>query len=350
LPRQAARWLATALSLLIAACGTTIQPTQIRAPPSPEVISTRLMALLIGQLVMVNQCLRVQASYGPDSFLLVWPADFEASVNGDMVQVTDMLLKKQATWHLGDTLQVAGGEIPGLDPSLRPVPANCSGPYWVVGDVGESSTPTPALTSTPAPTIAATPTVTPPPGVTELAQDGLVTFTSTVFGLTFSYRPVQFGANVRTLMSGDKVYVYYTDAPPTNGQYVQVFHKAPADSLRQAIQTQFLAGVSPKDCPIVDNWHPSEAAMPQSDVFAAIMLPLALDNHLVFDVATAEVEAQKCPPTYTQNGGSAYFMEDTRHPDRFFFFKIGQYWIYSAGSPQHGYPWQDTLRVIDASQ
>ena len=137
-PRRSARWLAIVFSLFIAACGATVHPTStpagtITPTPAPRVVSTRLLALLTGRLVLVDQCLRVESSYVPTSFLLVWPADFEASVNGDTVHVSDLLDKKQITWHLGDTLQVAGGEIPRLDPSLRPVPADCPGPYWVFG-------------------------------------------------------------------------------------------------------------------------------------------------------------------------------------------------------------------------
>ena len=43
-----------------------------------------------------------------------------------------------------------------------------------------------------------------------------------------------------------------------------------------------------------------------------------------------------------------HFIKDTRHPDRFFFFKIGQYSIFGAGPGEYGYPWQDTLRVLAA--
>jgi hypothetical protein len=218
------------------------------------------------------------------------------------------------------------------------------------------STPTPNLTRilpnkiTPLPSEILVPSQTPLPGVTEVAQDGLITFTSTALGITFSYRPSQFGVTVRTWVSGDKVYVYTSNQAPTHGQYVQVFHKRVDDSLRQAIQQQVLAGASPKDCQIIDTRPTSKSRVPQGYVRATIMLALPTGNLAAFHISNPEALFQKCPETYTQYEGAAYFMEDTNHPDRYFFFYIGQYWIYSAGPVGYGDPWEDTLRVIDASQ
>jgi hypothetical protein len=214
-------------------------------------------------------------------------------------------------------------------------------------------TPAPTTTATPSKTPSPSPTLTPtlPPGVSEVTQDGLITFTSTVLGITFSYRPVQFDAAVRTYVSGDKVYVYYTDQA-ADGQYVQVFRKAPGDSLMQAIQKQILQGYDPNNCLVRKLSIPDDQYVPPNTyVFGMILTPVlptvsASDD----DIATHSAQVQKCPQPFTMFNGAAYFMEDTRHPDRFFFFKIGQYWIYSNGPSEYGDPWQDTLRVIDATK
>ena len=345
---------AAILSLTLAACAahtpsptaplatlTPIPTVTLIPSATPQVISTRLMAELRGQLVRVGECLRVQSAYTPESFLLVWPADFEARVSGQTVLVADLIENKQLTWHVGDTIDIAGGIIPRLDASLRPVPAACAGPYWLVGSVEPSQTPTP-LAVTPA----APPTPTPAqPGVTQQANGNVVTFTSTALGLSFSYQPSQRGATVATRVVGQRVYLYYTDLPPLEGQYVEVLRKAPGESLQQAIQQQILTSFDPQDCSLTTQVpEVSEFPHPPTLVYLTIQPRVpptvsAADD----DIATAAAQAQKCPQPYTMFGGSAYFMADSAHPDRFFFFKIGQDVILGA----EGYPWQDTLRVID---
>jgi len=436
-----------ALALLAAACGASVSPTPASASltpatltpgPPPRVESTRLLALLTGQLAMVKGCLRLEVSQGPESLLLIWPVDITATVSGETVQVTDLLENKQATWHVGDIVPIGGGHISSVRAGLRHIgPADCPGPYYIVSGVYPSASPTPVsaaaatATRSPAtvapvlsatvvipsavpvqivttragpsseyevlgelqpgqtypvigqqgewweveapngqpvwvvkslmtfsgdaalvPLVAAPATPTVPPGVTEIAQDGIVTFTSTTLGLQFSYQPRQGDMRVRTQVQGNRVYVYDADGVIDDGQYVQVFHKAPGDTLAQAIRQQILAGYDPHDCALaaLNQVDDSGAPRPPSVTYAVIMPNVPPTVSVLDDiVATEMAQATKCPPVYTQAGGSAYFMEDTRHPDRFFFFKIGQYWIYSAspGPFQYGPPWQDTLQVLD---
>jgi hypothetical protein len=149
------------LVLLAAACGAMVTPMPATATPRPtqEVVSTRLMAELMGQLELVDGCLRVRSSYGPESLLLVWPVDITATVSGETVVMADSLLGTQTTWHLGDSVVAAGGypDSPIAGVPLRIIgPATCPGPYFVVSEVYQSSSPTPTTTSTEAP--ASTPT------------------------------------------------------------------------------------------------------------------------------------------------------------------------------------------------
>ena len=145
-------FIVIALCLLAAACGAAVTAMPTPPSPTPYAISTRYLAELVGQLELVDGCLRVQSSYGPESLLLAWPADITATVSGETVQVTDLLQNRHATWRIGDTVTMGGGELPSLDESVHPVgPASCPGPYWVVGSVEASRTPTPAaITATPA--------------------------------------------------------------------------------------------------------------------------------------------------------------------------------------------------------
>ena len=164
--RGLVRWLAGSLALLIAACGPVTQPPAPTAAPSPSPSATRPSAQLTGQLLLVGDCLRVQSDLVPEqSVLLVFPSGFTASVTGQSVLVADWLQKTQFTWNLGDIVTVEGGQIPSLDDTLKPlVPADCSGPYWLVGGLSASAspTPTPAVPATAAPgALTAAPTLTP---------------------------------------------------------------------------------------------------------------------------------------------------------------------------------------------
>jgi hypothetical protein len=98
-----------------------------------------LTADLTGQLVVADDCLRVNADPGDVSHLLVWPPEYAGmvSIENDTVQVVDR--GQTAVWRIGDIIHLGGhgvSTVEELDEQLRQaLPANCPGPYWVVGDV-----------------------------------------------------------------------------------------------------------------------------------------------------------------------------------------------------------------------
>jgi heat shock protein HslJ len=69
--------------------------------PMPRVVTTRMAALYIGPLTMVDGCLRI--GDGGASNLVVWPPDFE-------IEAFDERTRRQ-------------------------IPAGCPGPYWLVGSI-----------------------------------------------------------------------------------------------------------------------------------------------------------------------------------------------------------------------
>jgi len=75
------------------------------------------------------------------SYLLVWPPEQHVvSVEKDAVQIIDRLKGgKRVVWHIGQIVHLGGGEVTSgeyLDERVRQnLPANCPGPYWIVGDV-----------------------------------------------------------------------------------------------------------------------------------------------------------------------------------------------------------------------
>jgi hypothetical protein len=126
------------IALAMTACNTASIANSTSAPQE-HIVATRLTADLTGKLVMVNGCLRVNASPGDVSHLLVWPPEYtgKVSVENDTVQVVDR--GRTVVWHIGDVVHLGGSGvllIEDLDKQLREeLPANCPGPYWVIGDV-----------------------------------------------------------------------------------------------------------------------------------------------------------------------------------------------------------------------
>jgi hypothetical protein len=124
----------------------TPRPTETAAP---YVVATVLTAELIGKLKLVDGCVRVISRYDNVSRLLVWPPDFEVTIEKDSVRVIGGKVSgnhTEAFLHDGEMVLFGGGEISELN--ARPLlkePPNCPGPYWLVGSIGE---PYPAINET----------------------------------------------------------------------------------------------------------------------------------------------------------------------------------------------------------
>jgi len=137
--RSALMWLAfTAVACVMTACN--VAPTPVPAG-APQAVATRWTALLIGRLAQVDGCLRVTDGTSGTSYLLVWPPEqHSVSMEEDTIHIIDhMRGDKKVIWHIGQVIRLGGGEVTSseyLDERLRrDLPANCPGPYWIVGDV-----------------------------------------------------------------------------------------------------------------------------------------------------------------------------------------------------------------------
>jgi hypothetical protein len=99
-----------------------------------EGLRVTMAAELIGELALVDGCLRVQSIYGDASYLAVWPPDYALRAEGDEVQVIDE--SGQVVARAGQEVYADGGE--GAAESMaecvrRQLPVPCVGPYWIVG-------------------------------------------------------------------------------------------------------------------------------------------------------------------------------------------------------------------------
>ncbi|HLO17158.1 MAG TPA: hypothetical protein VK206_20160 [Anaerolineales bacterium] len=129
-------WI-TVLLIVVTGCSKNLgasPPPTLFFPQQKETPNAIMDALLIGKLVLVNNCLRVNDE-NDNSFLPIWPRGFSARLNDGIIEVVDD--QDQLIAQVGDNLRIGGGEMPGQhikEDTLQPLPDDCPGPYWLVGD------------------------------------------------------------------------------------------------------------------------------------------------------------------------------------------------------------------------
>jgi hypothetical protein len=99
-----------------------------------------LEALMTGELVLENGCLRVKvsSSYAPTdetSVLIIWDLRFSTRTEDGVVQLIDSQTENVLA-KVGDVVQMGGGYVPtptylGL---VNPLPDDCPGPYWLISE------------------------------------------------------------------------------------------------------------------------------------------------------------------------------------------------------------------------
>jgi hypothetical protein len=123
---------------------TTYEPVGENPPfditPMPDVFMPQLKirdsafmeALLIGQLVVEDGCLRVKSDYS--NYLVIWQADYFLTEQDGRTQILDETGEVVA--EVGQQVYMGGGEMPSVNESelRQPIPAACGGPYWRMGN------------------------------------------------------------------------------------------------------------------------------------------------------------------------------------------------------------------------
>jgi hypothetical protein len=105
---------------------------------------------MIGKLVLVAGCLRVEASPGSSSLLVIWPPDVTLHTNVDPIEIRNP--DGRVVARVGEPVELGGAESEGgflsQDILREPIPANCPGPYWLTNPFENAS----AAPPTPFPT------------------------------------------------------------------------------------------------------------------------------------------------------------------------------------------------------
>jgi hypothetical protein len=103
-------------------------------------------ALTRGTLVLTDSCIRLERGKSLANYLLIWPPDFDIRFENSAVEIMDS--NGEVAAHLGDFVNMGGGEIhllSQLDQFIQEqVPAQCPGPYWIVGEGFAKATPYPS--------------------------------------------------------------------------------------------------------------------------------------------------------------------------------------------------------------
>jgi len=129
-------------------------------------------ALIHGILVFFDNCVRVDSDFAHTSYLLIWPPDFNVTIENGKINILNG--NGEIVAHIGDRVRISGGEVPSLamlDKSTQEqMLRQCAGPYWIMGDEiatekqSPINTPSPSETPTEAVwSVQKMPTPLPPP-------------------------------------------------------------------------------------------------------------------------------------------------------------------------------------------
>jgi hypothetical protein len=103
----------------------------------PQLINTPnayMEALLIGELILENGCLRVK-DVNQESVLLIWDSRFSTDKEGEVIRVVHSNTGEVLA-TVGNFVSVGGGFIdnPTAFGLKEPLPEDCLGPYYLVGE------------------------------------------------------------------------------------------------------------------------------------------------------------------------------------------------------------------------
>jgi hypothetical protein len=127
----------------------------------------------------------------------------------------------------------------------------------------------------------------------------------------------------------------------SEGQWVEFFEKNPNETLSEAISKQFLQGYDPAKCYVSDSMYAEflSGMMATDYEIQSINFPIDQTNG-----GPWWEQAGNCPPTYTTTNGVSFFYMDLAYPDRYAYFKIGQYSILGNADNES---WFNTFEFTD---
>ncbi len=89
--------------------------------------------------MLVGRCLNIEHTNTSNRFVLIWPPDFAASLEDEVITISDKTSGQ--TMHVGDHVIIEGKKIPvdwqsELYRKLRnELPGDCNGPYLLITEI-----------------------------------------------------------------------------------------------------------------------------------------------------------------------------------------------------------------------
>jgi hypothetical protein len=214
----------------------------------------------------------------------------------------------------------------------------------------------PSLVSNPTATIPAQqlPTKTAEPTTQVMADQYSQTYTSEALGIAFDYAPEV--GTFKAVIKEDGRKISVGDANSLNDQYIEVFTTKENVSIIDNVTNTLLADYSLDDCRITeplkaDDPINSSGAYPLDENFLVFTIEANVDYSQFSDLEALSPYFQKCPVNYLSAGGIQYFAYDTRVPNKYIFYTIGQYPAWSASSEpdraDKNLTWIQTIRFIE---
>jgi hypothetical protein len=172
------------------------------------------------------------------------------------------------------------------------------------------------------------------------------TFTSNDLGISFNYaNDPQYTATE----IGTKVFIHDVKLPPTSGFNLEVFSKAPADTIDVAIKKRFLQGITEGYCQIQIIPNLRKIVSPAPDYPSTYSIArIIYTNYESKGWMATENDNHFCPKPYSYGGneGIIFFLADSNHPNKLIFINNGQSGI-SSGKQNES--WYNTIRFLDTT-
>ena len=117
---------------------STVGCTEPANPPNfPQVRGNPdgMDAMLVGELVSENGCLRLRKIDEGTDHLIIWRQTADMTADGQGVRITDES-GVSSSFSVGEKLRMGGAATRNLDvvqkSVVQPIPGNCPGPYWLL--------------------------------------------------------------------------------------------------------------------------------------------------------------------------------------------------------------------------
>jgi hypothetical protein len=126
------------LSIIACSCGDAVPTSSPFFPAQRDPEAVQMQARMEGRLILDEGYLRLKPILH-ESYMVIWPYGYTVRLENSIVQVLDA--DGRVVARAGDWIVLGGGEIDsaeGIEASIgQSLPSDCTGPYWIAGEIAE---------------------------------------------------------------------------------------------------------------------------------------------------------------------------------------------------------------------